>query len=99
MTITYTLEHVRFEWDADKAQRNWQKHGVSFETACEVLLDPFVKTLELQDVEHEIRTVIVGMTSEWRLLYVVHTVETGDVFRLISARRATRAERIHYEEQ
>ena len=45
MTITYTLEHVRFEWDADKAQRNWQKHGVSFETACEVLLDPFVKTL------------------------------------------------------
>lgn len=33
--IAYTLQ-VRFEWDAEKAARNEDTHGVSFEEACEL---------------------------------------------------------------
>jgi uncharacterized DUF497 family protein len=30
-----------FEWDAEKAQANYRKHGIGFETATEVFDDPF----------------------------------------------------------
>lgn len=99
MTISYTLQGIQFEWDREKALNNLDKHGVAFETACEVFFDPFVKTIEIQEVEGEWREVIIGMTTQWQLLYVVHTVRADEVFRLISARRATRTERKHYEEQ
>jgi uncharacterized DUF497 family protein len=97
--MTRHSEHhgIQFEWDDDKASSNLEKHGVSFETACEVFFDPFVVTLERQDTEGEVRSVIVGMTTYWQILYVVHTVRHGDVFRLISARPATRSERRRYE--
>jgi uncharacterized DUF497 family protein len=29
-----------FEWDEDKARSNFEKHGVSFEEASSVFLDP-----------------------------------------------------------
>jgi uncharacterized protein len=31
-----------FEWDEDKARSNLEKHGVSFEQASSVFLDPYV---------------------------------------------------------
>jgi uncharacterized protein len=99
MTMTYALEEIQFEWDDEKARNNWEKHGVSFETACEVFFDPFITVLELQEVDSELRDVSIGMTSTWQVLYVVHTVKTDERIRLISARRATRMERNHYENQ
>ena len=30
-----------FEWDADKAAANWQRHGVSFQQAVAAATDPF----------------------------------------------------------
>jgi uncharacterized DUF497 family protein len=35
-----------FEWDVGKAKVNLRKHGVSFETACEVFFDPFVRLID-----------------------------------------------------
>jgi uncharacterized DUF497 family protein len=35
------VSRPRFEWDAAKAQANWRKHGVRFETAMRVFADPF----------------------------------------------------------
>jgi len=97
MVRHYIKEGIQFEWDNEKAVKNLEKHDISFETACEVFFDPFVKTLETQQVYGEIRDVIIGMTAQWQIVYVVHTVRDGEVFRLISARRATRIERKHYE--
>jgi uncharacterized DUF497 family protein len=52
------------------------------------------------DGEHsnaEDRFIMLGMSSEARLLVVVHCErEAGDVIRIISARRATRREATFY---
>ncbi len=99
MTVTYTLLGIHVEWDEEKASTNLEKHGVSFETACEVFFDPFVATIDEQHVDGEFREVILGLTTHWQLLSVVHTLRIGETVRLISARRATRTERNHYETQ
>ena len=33
-----------YEWDAEKAKLNLQKHGVTFEDAASVFLDPLALT-------------------------------------------------------
>lgn len=89
---------MRLEWDARKARANLQKHRVSFEEASTVFLDPLSATAD--DPEHsadERRFVTFGMSSSGRLLVVAHA-ERGDAIRIVSARRATRAEREIYEE-
>ncbi len=99
MKIIYDFQGVYFEWDDNKALRNIQKHGVRFEEACEVFLDPFVKTLDSEVIDLEERDTIVGMTENWHVLSVVLTVKENDIFRLISARRATSNQRKIYEKQ
>ena len=87
-----------FEWDGGKASRNARKHGVTFEEAATAFADP--ASLTIPDPDHsaaEDRFILLGASVRDRLLVVVH-VERGDRIRLISARRATRAERRQYEE-
>ena len=98
MKVTYTLHNVAFEWDSRKAEENFLKHRISFETACESFFDPFVLWLEEEVVEGEVRETIIGMTAEWRLLYIVYVMR-HDTIRLISARKVTKAERKRYENQ
>ena len=89
---------LSFEWDETKAKSNLANHGVSFEEAATVFGDPLSVTIP--DPAHsqtEHRCVIVGNSNIQKLLVVVHT-EWGDNIRIISARRATRRERINYEE-
>lgn len=99
MTQTYTLHGVRFEWDSEKAFANIEKHGISFETACEAFFDPFVVAYEKQQATGEFREVLLGLTTQWQLLVVVHTMRCEEIFRIISARRATRTEKRYYENQ
>jgi uncharacterized protein len=87
-----------FEWDEEKAESNYRKHGVSFEEAKTVLGDPLSVTVD--DLRHSIREhryIDIGLSSQERLLVVVYT-ERGEAIRLISSREATRAERKIYEE-
>ncbi len=88
----------RFRWDMQKARLNLAKHGVSFEQACEVFLDPLVKFLDAT-AEDEAREAVLGLTEDWTLLFVVHVVWEPGAIRIISARQATRAERSAYEDQ
>jgi uncharacterized DUF497 family protein len=80
-----------FEWDTAKAQSNLQKHGVTFELATNVFGDPLA--VEYVDDSHagEDRFKRIGRAGAL-LLTVVYT-ERGEDIRIISARRATRAER------
>lgn len=41
MNIAYRIEGLEFEWDEDKAESNFEKHGVRFEEAAGAFLDPF----------------------------------------------------------
>ena len=95
-SIQYTLHDIDFEWDEQKAQSNLRKHGVSFETACEVFFDPFLYPLNVETVAGETREGVVGLTAELWLLQVVYTWRE-DAIRLVSARPATAQERASYE--
>ena len=89
---------MEFEWDPQKAALNLKKHGVSFEDAASVFGDPLAGTIP--DREHsteEPRFITIGVTPAQRPLVVVHT-DRADRMRIISARRATRAETKKYEE-
>lgn len=87
---------MRFQYDPAKAAANLRKHGVSFADAESVLADPLAMTMEDPDAQGEQRFVTVGLGSAGELLLVVYTERT-EVYRLISARRATRNEREQYE--
>jgi uncharacterized DUF497 family protein len=92
---------LRFSWDQAKAQLNLRKHRISFEEAETAFLDE--QALLLDDPDHsdtEDRFVLLGMTASLRVLSVCHCVrESGSLVRLISARRATKAEQRQYWER
>jgi uncharacterized DUF497 family protein len=93
----------RLEWDPEKALANLTKHGINFQQAATVLLDPLAITLfDDEHSEAEERWVTLGLSKSGVLLVVVHTLdETGPdsaTARLISARRATPSEMRNYEE-
>lgn len=89
---------MELEWDSEKATANLRKHRVSFEEASSVFGDPLAVTFH--DPDHsvgEVRWVTFGVPWSGVLLVVSHT-QRGKRVRLISARRAIRAERAIYEE-
>lgn len=89
---------MEFECDIDKAAINEWKHGVTFEEATTVFLDPFAMTgLDPDHSETEDRFVTMGESSTGRLLLICHT-DRGEKVRIISARLATRSERKDYED-
>jgi hypothetical protein len=97
---------LRFEWDSAKNIANQHKHGVSFEEASRVFLDPFSVSVKERMDGGEQRWQTFGEVEGIVLLMVAHTVRvetseagTIEVMRIISARRATRRERQRYEEE
>lgn len=87
-----------FEWHREKAERNLRDHGVSFEEAKSVFLDRLSSTIGDPDhSDEEDRFITIGVSSRQRVLVVIHCDRRGAV-RIITARRADRAERRDYEE-
>ncbi len=87
---------MEFEWNPDKAARNLEKHGVSFQEAVTVFNDPLSVTFP--DPNHSIgesRYIIIGISRFGQLLIVAHTDRLERV-RIISARKATRQEQRFY---
>ncbi|CUX43394.1 MULTISPECIES: BrnT family toxin [Agrobacterium] len=86
-----------FEWNAHKASANLAKHGVSFETARKVFDDPFAVDIEDRSANYdEVRRRIVGL-GNGLVLTIIYT-ERSETIRIISARKATRAERKEYDD-
>ena len=86
---------MRFDWDPKKAAANLKKHSVSFEDAQTAFEDKL--GAYYPDAVHEARFVLIGYSKRRRLLYVVHAEVKIDVIRMISARKATKHETAHYE--
>lgn len=87
-----------FDWDDNKATKNWRDHRVSFQEAVTAFGDPL--SLTAPDPDHSLtenRYIIVGRSQYGRLLMVAHTERIGGI-RIISARELTRTERRQYEE-
>ena len=91
---------LNWTWDPDKDRINRDKHRISFETAQLVFDDPLA-LMRPDPYPYESRWQTVGTVNAVTLL-VIHTrpdTESGQpAGRIISARRATRAERRGYEE-
>lgn len=91
------MKTTEFEWDDEKAQSNLKKHGVSFDEAATIFNDPRIATISDPDhSEDEDRYISIGRSVIMRLLSVIHTFRKERI-RLISARKATRAEKKNYE--
>jgi uncharacterized protein len=92
------LDNLHFEWDPGKATLNERKHGVSFQEAQSVFSDDRARLIDDPDhSEHEERFILLGLSSNLRVLVVVHCYRaSANVIRIISARRATREEQRHY---
>jgi len=95
------MSEIEFEWDPKKAATNLKKHGVSFEEASTAFWDDHA--LVIDDPDHSLneeRFVLLGLSSDVRLVTVVHCFRgEDDVIRIISARRATPGEQTSYEAQ
>ena len=89
---------LSFEWDNKKASLNKRKHGASFGEAQTVFSDE--NGLLLDDADHsheEDRFLLLGLSSNLRLLVVSHTYRKGDgIIRIISARKAIPFEQKQY---
>lgn len=76
MDVSSTLDGQDFVWDTEKASRNLSKHGVRFEDAREVFLDQLARYEDASPHE-ETRQACIGLTTGYRLLYVVHLIREG----------------------
>jgi uncharacterized DUF497 family protein len=92
------MQDIQFEWDAAKASANLRKHGVAFEEAQTVFSDDWALMIDDPDhSEEEARFVLLGLSAGPRILVVVHAYRSGqNTIRIISARKATKAERAIY---
>ena len=93
---------LNFSWNDEKNESNISKHGVSFETAIKVFDDPFSISAQDRYIDGEERWQTVGIVGSVVVLLVAHTWKEDDEtvnVRIISARKATPAERNRYEKQ
>ncbi|MBU0559909.1 MAG: BrnT family toxin [Bacteroidetes bacterium] len=94
------MESISFQWDQRKNLANIKKHRISFEEAKTVFYDENARVIP--DPEHsanEDRFIILGFSSNLKLLIVVHTYKENDeVIRIISVRKATKSESKYYNE-
>ena len=89
------LKEASFEWDEEKDQLNFNKHGIHFKTAAKVFLDPGKLIREDEEHPEELRYDILGRVG--KILFVVCAFKDQNVIRIISARLATIPEKERYE--
>jgi hypothetical protein len=87
---------MRFTWDETKRRENLRKHGLDFVDAARILDAPIAIQPDRRFDYDEERLIGLG-TLDGQIVVLVFT-ESGDTFRIISLRRATRhEENIYYE--
>jgi uncharacterized protein len=87
---------MEYEWDLAKAAANFKKHKVRFPDAALALEDPVAWTIPDPDGLHEKRFICLAADPTGRILVTVFTYR-GRSIRIISSRKASRAERLIYE--
>jgi len=85
-------------WDSIKAKSNRLKHRVAFSDIEPVFYDPNAISLEDTNSKGEVRYVVIGLDSLGRVVVAVYTYRDAAI-RLISARKASRAEKREYEKR
>jgi len=93
------MDSLNFEWDENKNISNQKKHnGVTFEEAKIVFSDELARLIP--DPDHSVgeeRFILMGLSSQLKLLLVSHCEVNSETIRIISARKADKLERKQYE--
>ncbi len=92
---------IKFTWDENKNTINKAKHGISFETARLVFNDPLHISIQDRHENGEERWQTLGFINGVAVVLVAHSLyeKNGtEIFRIISARKATKQERVCYEQ-
>jgi hypothetical protein len=80
-----------FEWDPDKAARNFVKHGVDFNEAVKIFAGPVIERADDRREYGETRFISVGrFRDRW---FTVVSTWRGEIRRIISARQANGKEK------
>ena len=91
----HTLK-IEITWDAVKAKSNRLKHRVFFSEVEPVFYDPNAISFEDRESESEARFIVIGLDALARLVVVAYTYRDSAI-RVISARKASKAEQKVYE--
>ena len=96
----FSLETTTFSWSKEKNRENIKKHGLSFQEAVLVFLDPYliIRHDEAHSTMDETRWKGFGVLNNDLLLAIIFSEEKENVVRLISAREATKKEKEDYSE-
>jgi uncharacterized DUF497 family protein len=87
---------MKITWDSVKAKSNRLKHRIFFSEVEPVFYDPNAISFEDAGSKGEARFIVIGLDSLGRLVVVSYTYR-GSFIRLISARKASKAEQKVYE--
>ncbi|HET7412339.1 MAG TPA: BrnT family toxin [Pararhizobium sp.] len=85
-----------FEWDDDKAEGNYQKHGVDFVDAAQIFAGPTVQAVDNRKDYGEVRIRAIG-EHDSQVFVVIYTPR-ADTIRIISAWKAGKHDRERYYE-
>ena len=96
------MSYTEFEWDEAKNRDKIRKHGISFDSAAGLFQYDHLVNLDQRNDYREDRWIAIGWIGPI-LGVVVYTVGKDTpgsvVLRLISARKASRRERLFYEQE
>jgi len=85
---------VRIVFDPGKDAENLRRHGVSLRVAAELDWDAALVWIDTRFAYDELR--MIALAPMTRTLYYVAFVDRDNECRIISLRRATRREVVHY---
>ena len=82
---------MKYVWDQAKNKINQKKHKVSFEEAVTVIESAdYAQIMDDSSDEHRFKA--IGMSNKSRILLVVYCYRDEDMIRIVSARKANKAE-------
>lgn len=88
--------YMVFEWDKEKSESNFKKHGIDFETARKIWLDE--NRIEIEaPYPIERRWVLIGAIEDkvWTAIFTIR----DDAIRIISVRRSRTKEKKIYDKK
>jgi uncharacterized protein len=94
------MKQLEFIWDQSKNFSNQKKHGLSFDEAKTVFYDENARLIiDQAHSKEEDRFILLGLSSQLRILTVCHCYRENDqIIRIISARKDTKKETKQYKE-
>ena len=90
---------MKFVWDEAKRKRNLRKHNIDFIDVSEIFENPMISFLDTRNNYDEDRLIGIGYVQNRILLVCYLELCSGNVIRIISARKALSHERKKFEQE